>query len=332
MMATRDFYEVLGVARTASQEEIQRAYRTLARRYHPDVNTEPGSEDRFKEITEAYEVLSDPEQRARYDRFGPTYRQVPPDYDPRTGTPFGTGPGGGQRVYVNTGPLGGGFETDFGVPGFGGAPFGDMDFMDFADLLGGFFRGGRGTARVPGADREAEIELSVEDAYFGGRRRIALNTAAGPRSYDVTIPAGVTAGQRIRLAGQGGQRAGGAPAGDLYLVVRLAPHPLYRVNGRDLTVELPVAPWEAALGGSIRVPTPAGFARVDLPAGSSSGRRLRLRGRGLPHPRGPAGDLYAEVKIVIPARPSARERELFERLAAESRFDPRAGRVVAQRR
>ena len=327
-MAT--LYDTLGVPKTASADEIKKAYRKLARQYHPDTNKEPGAEDRFKEITEAYEVLSDPEQRARYDRFGPTYRQVPPDYDPRTGTPFDTGPGGGQRVYVNTGPLGGGgFETDFGVPGFGGAPFGDMDF---ADLLGGFFRGGRGTARVPGADREAEIELSVEDAYSGGRRRIALNTAAGPRSYDVTIPAGVTDRQRIRLSGQGGQRSGGAPPGDLYLVVRLAPHPLYRVNGRDLTVELPVAPWEAALGGSIPVPTPAGFARVDLPAGSSSGRRLRLRGRGLPNPRGPAGDLYAEVKIVIAARPSARERELFERLAAESRLDPRAGWAAAQRR
>jgi curved DNA-binding protein len=330
-MATRDFYEVLGVARAASQDEIQRAYRTLARRYHPDVNTEPGAEDRFKEITEAYQVLSDPEQRARYDRFGPTYRQMPPDYGPRAGTPFGTGPGGGQRVYVNTSPFGGGgFETDFGGPAFGGTPLGEMDF---ADLLGGFLRGGRGTARAPGADREAEIELTVEDAYSGGRRRITLNTAAGPRSYDVTIPAGVTNGQRIRLAGQGGRGSGGAPAGDLYLRVRLSPHPLYRVNGRDLTVELPVAPWEAALGGSIPVPTPAaGLARVDLPAGSSSGRRLRLRGRGLPNPRGPAGDLYAEVKIVVPATPSARERELFERLAAESRFDPRAGWATAQGR
>jgi curved DNA-binding protein len=241
-MASRDYYEVLGVARAAGQEEIQRAYRTLARRYHPDINKEPGAEDRFKEVNEAYEVLSDPEQRARYDRFGPSFRQVPPDYDPRAGAPFGGARRGGQRVYVNTGPFGGGGDSDFGATGFGD--------VDLDDLFGGFFRGGAGSGRVPGADSEAEIELSVEDAYAGGRRRITLDTASGPRSYEVTIPAGVTDGQRIRLAGQGRAGGGGGPAGDLYLVVHLAPHPRYRVHGRDLTVEVPVAPWEAALGGS----------------------------------------------------------------------------------
>jgi curved DNA-binding protein len=342
-MATRDYYEVLGVARTASQEEIQRAYRTLARRFHPDINKEPGAEDRFKEITEAYEVLSDAEQRARYDRFGPAWRQVPPDYEPGpgrgAGVPFGAGRSSGQRVYVNTGPFdggpfdGGGFGgAGFGGGGFGGGGFGGgsrgggFDEVDLEDLLGGFFQRGRGSGRgrVPGADSEAEIELSVEDAYSGGRRRVALNTTSGQRSYEVTIPAGVTDGQRIRLAGQGGAGSGGGPAGDLYLVVRLAPHPVYRVEGRDIVVEVPVAPWEAALGGSIPVPTPAGTTRVELPAGSSSGRRLRLRGRGMPNPRGAPGDLYAEVKIVVPATLSSAERELFGRLAAESRFDPRA--------
>lgn len=334
-MASRDYYEVLGVARTASQEEIQRAYRTLARRFHPDVNKDPGAEDRFKEITEAYQVLSESEERKRYDRFGPAFRQVPPDDErARGGSPFGAGHGTGRRVYVNTGPFGGaGFGgTDFGSMGFGGtgeAGFGEAGFggVDLDDLLGGLFQrggsGGRG-GRVPGADTEAEIELSVEDAYIGGRRRISLDMPSGPRSYEVNIPAGVTDGQRIRLAGQGAAGSGGGPRGDLFLLVRLAPHPLFRVEGRDITVEVPVAPWEAVLGASIPVPTPAGPAQVELPPGSSSGRRLRLRGRGLPSPRGGPGDLYAEIKIVVPAKPTPAEQALFTQLAAESQFDPRA--------
>ena len=321
---TRDYYEVLGVPRGASAEDIQRAYRTLARRYHPDINKEPGAEDRFKEINEAYAVLSDPKSRARYDRFGPAWRQVPEDYDPDAGPPFGrTGAGrrGGQRVYVNTGGFGG---ADFGGADFGGADFGGVDLED---LFGDFFgsrAGGFGRGPVPGADTEAEIELSVEEAYTGGRRRLTLNTPTGPQGYDVNIPAGVTDGQRIRLAGQGAAGSGGGPPGDLYLVVRLAPHPRFRVEGRDITVKLPVSPWEAALGASVPVETPAGTAQVDLPPGSSTGRRLRLRGRGMPNPRGRAGDLYAEVAVMVPARLTAAERELFERLAKESSFDPRA--------
>jgi curved DNA-binding protein len=180
---------------------------------------------------------------------------------------------------------------------------------------------------APGADSEAEIELSVEDAYAGGRRRIALQTASGPRSFEVTIPAGVTDGQRIRLAGQGAGGIAGGPRGDLYLVVRLAPHPRYLVDGRDITVELPVAPWEAVLGASVPVGTPGGPVRVQVPAGSSSGRRLRLRGRGMPHPRGAAGDLYAEVKIVVPAHLTPDERDLWNRLAQTSTFDARGTRV-----
>lgn len=331
MATAQDYYQVLGVPRTASQEEIQRAYRTLARRFHPDINKEPGAEDRFKEITEAYEVLSDPDHRARYDRFGPAWRQVPDDYDARAGAPFGAGPGGGRRVYVNTGGFGG---PGFGDAGLGGTS-GGFGGVDLEDLLDSFRRaGGAGVGRggAPGADSEAEIELSVEDAYTGGRRRITLNTATGSRSYEVTIPAGISDGQRIRLAGQGASGSGGGPSGDLYLVVHLASHPIYRVRGRDITVEVPVAPWEAALGASIPVPTPAGAVRVDLPAGSSSGRRLRLRGRGMPNPRGTPGDLYAEVKIVVPATLSPAERDLFQRLATESTFDPRAGATAAQGR
>jgi curved DNA-binding protein len=313
---TGDFYQVLGVDRSAGQQDIQRAYRTLARRFHPDINKDPGAEERFKQINEAYEVLSDEKKRARYDRYGEAWRQVPEDYD---GPMPGAGPfagGGGRRVYVNTGG-GGGFDD----VRFGG--------VNVEDLLGGLF-GGRtggfaGGTRVttPGADTEAEIELSIEDAYAGGRRRITLPSPAGPRSYEVTIPAGVADGQRIRLAGQGGPGVGGGPRGDLYLVVRLAPHRRYRVEGRDLTVDLPVAPWEAALGARVPVDVPGGQVQVRVPAGSSSGRRLRLRGRGMPNAKGTPGDLYAEVKIVVPPQPSQAERDLWQQLAETSRFRPR---------
>ena len=310
---TRDYYQVLGVDRGASAEEIQRAYRKLARQYHPDVNKDPGAEERFKEIGEAYDVLSDPKSRERYDRFGSAWRQVPEGFDPAAaGSPFG----GGSRVWVNAGDPGSGFS------GFGS----DVDLDDlFSGLFGrGGRAGGSGRGPMPGADTEAEIELSVEDAYTGGRRRITLATASGSRSYEVTIPAGVTDGQRIRLAGQGGQGSGGGVRGDLYLMVRLAPHPRFRVDGRDLTVELPVSPWEAALGGTVPVETPAGRVQVTVPAGSSTGRKLRLRGRGLPNPRGTAGDLYAEVRVMVPPQLTPTERRLFEQLAEESRFDPRS--------
>jgi curved DNA-binding protein len=314
---TGDYYRVLGVDRSAGQQDIQRAYRKLARRFHPDLNKDPGAEERFKQLSEAYEVLSDERKRARYDRFGEAWRQVPEGYD---GPGPGAGPfpgGGGRRVYVDD--SGGGFD-----PGFGG--------VDFEDLLGGLFGGfGRGSrVSPPGADTEAELELPVEDAYAGGRRRITLQTASGPRSYEVAIPAGVSDGQRIRLAGQGIPGLSGGARGDLYLVVRLAPHPRYRVEGRDITVELPVAPWEAVLGASVPVDTPAGPVHVQVPAGSSTGRRLRLRGRGMPNPKGTPGDLYAEVKIVIPARLSDQERRLWRQLAEASAFDPRGTRVGAQ--
>lgn len=319
----RDFYEALGVSRTASQEEIQRAYRTLARKYHPDVNKDPGAEDWFKEVSEAYDVLSDPETRRRYDAFGPDFRQVPEGVDPETwrraraGADARSG-AGGERVWVNTRP-GGGFGSPFGTE-FGGE-------FDVEDLFGSIFGQRTGRARgqfVPGADQEAELELTVEEAYRGGQRSLTLPGPGGPRTLRVTIPAGVTDGQRIRLAGQGGQGIGGtAVAGDLYLVVRLAPHPRYRVDGRDLTVDLPLAPWEAALGATVAVDTPGGQTKVKVPAGTSSGRRLRLRGQGMPHPRGQAGDLYAEVRIVVPDRLSDTERRLFTELAAASAFDPR---------
>jgi curved DNA-binding protein len=300
----RDFYATLGVGRDAGTEEIQRAYRKLARENHPDVNKDPKAEERFKEVSEAYQVLSDPEQRRKYDRFGDDFRQVPDDWEQRVGA--GAGPRGGRVRYATSGTSGGGFE------GFEG--------IDIEDLLGGFFTGrGRG-GPVPGADQEAELELTVEEAYRGGRRHLDFG---GDRQYDVKIPPGVLDGQRIRLAGQGGRGSGSAAPGDLYLVVRIRPDRRYRLEGRDIHVELPVTPSEAALGATVPVTTPGGEVKARVVAGSSSGRRLRLRGEGMPNPKGKPGDLYAEVKIMVPKRPSKRERELFEELAAVSDFDPR---------
>jgi curved DNA-binding protein len=195
--------------------------------------------------------------------------------------------------------------------------------IDIEDLLGGLF-GARGPGGpIPGADQEAELALTVEEAYRGGRRSITLGGPGGPRSFEVNIPPGVTDGQRIRLSGQGGHGRGDAGAGDLYLVVRLAPHPRYRIAGRDIFVDLPLTPWEAALGATVSVETPGGEGKVRVPPGSSTGRRLRLRGQGMPNPAGTPGDLYAEVKTMVPPRLAERERDLFEELAKVSTFDPR---------
>jgi curved DNA-binding protein len=314
MAPARDFYQILGVSRNATQDEIQRAYRKLARAHHPDVNRDPGAEDRFKEISEAYNVLHDPETRRRYDAFGPDFRRIPADADPGSwnraaaGAGRGSGPGSGRRAGRGPAP-----DAGFG------------EDIDLDDLLGGLFggRAGRGWGPIPGADQEAVIELTVEEAYRGARRSVALEAGGQTRTLEVTIPAGVTSGQRIRLAGQGGQGTEGATAGDLYLIVRISPHRRYRVDGRDLHVELPLAPWEAALGTTVAVDTPDGEAKVKVPPGTSSGRRLRLRSRGLPNPRGTPGDLFAEARILVPRKLSADERRLFEELAATSTFDPR---------
>ncbi|MFJ1969903.1 DnaJ C-terminal domain-containing protein [Streptomyces sp. NPDC087903] len=307
----RDFYEVLGVPRTADRDEIQRAYRTLARRYHPDVNKDPQAEERFKEINEAFSVLSDPEQRARYDRFGEDFRKIPEDWEERVAA--GAGAGSGSRWTTGGGP-----RVRYSTAGFGG------EGVDVEDLFGSLF-GGAGRTRVPGADQEAELPLTVEEAYRGGRRTVTLAGPAGQRRYQVDVPPGTTDGQRIRLSGEGGRGSGDdAPAGDLYLRVRIQPHPDFRLDGRDVHVRLPVTPWEAALGATVPVRTPSGAtAKVTVPAGSSSGRRLRLRGEGMPGPRGANGDLYAELRIMVPPRLNDRERELLEELAAVSSFDPR---------
>jgi len=317
-VAFRDYYEVLGVPRDASAEDIRRAYRKLAREFHPDVNKDAGAEDRFKEVAEAYEVLRDPEKRERYDRLGANWKagqdvSGSPDFDS-----FRTGQGG----FGGFGGFGGGGETR--------VEFGDSGFSDFFESLfgnrprtAGRTGGGFDGFSVRGGDQEATLELSLEEAARGGRRRISLE---GGRDYEVNIPAGVVDGQRIRLAGEGSPGAGGGPSGDLFLRVRLKPDPRFRIEGRDIYTDVRVAPWEAALGASVEVPTLTGTSRVKVPAGSSSDRRLRLRGKGLPAPRGEPGDLYAVVKIVVPKKLSSEEQQLFERLAAESSFDPRARR------
>jgi curved DNA-binding protein len=315
----RDYYEVLGVPRGASPEEIQQAFRTLARRHHPDINRDPAAEERFKEINDAYQVLSDPKTRARYDRFGPDFRQIPEDYDERVAAAAGAGGGrpGGVRRTSAQGPGGGRSQVWVGGEGSEGAR------VDFEDLFGGLFGGRTAGGPMRGSDQEAELRLTVEEAYRGGKRRITLGEPGRQRSYQVNIPRGVVDGQRIRLSGEGGGGRAGGPAGDLYLVVRIAPHPRYRLTGRDIAVDLPVTPWEAALGATVPLATPGGTAKVTVPAGSSTGRRLRLRGEGLPDPKGRAGDLYAEIQVHVPPSLSARERELYEELAAASAFDPR---------
>ena len=315
----RDFYEVLGVERGADQSEIQRAYRRLARHNHPDVNKDPDAEERFKEISEAYDVLSDPEQRQRYDAFGEDFRRVPPDVDPSEWRR--------NRAYAGAGAGRGGASWSPGAGASGGVRFTDFgEDIDLEDLLGGMFGGrrGGGWGPIPGADHETEVEVSVEEAYRGSHRSLTVTGPDGPHTLDVTIPAGVVDGQRIRLRGQGGHGAGGAAPGDLYLVVRIAPHPTYRVSGRDVHLVLPLAPWEAALGSSVEVETPGGRATVVVPEGTSSGRRLRLRGRGLPNPRGKPGDLFAEAQIRVPPSPTPEERRLFEELEKVSTFNPRS--------
>lgn len=294
-MSTRtlDHYDVLGLARDASQDDIRSAYRRLARKYHPDVSDDPDAEDRFKEVGEAFEVLGDPESREKYDRYGHDWRYVDasgaPPPPPRP--PGGGGPGGRSS-------------------------FSDEDL--FEALFG--HRGEGATFRMRGNDVEAVLDVTLEEAAAGGSRRLTLPDGT---ALEVKIPVGMTDGRRIRLAGQGGEGLGGGERGDLFLVANMVPHPRFRLEGRDLHLDLPVAPWEAALGAKVPVETLDGTVSVTVPKGSSTGRKLRLRGRGLPDPKGTDGDLFATVKVVVPRKLSDRERELFEALRDTSDFAPR---------
>ena len=311
----QDYYETLGVDRGASQEQIQTAYRKLARKLHPDVNKSPDAEEKFKRLNEASEVLKDPDKRRRYDSLGENW-QAGQEFSPPPGWEFfGSRPGAGR-----------GFRFDMTGGDFEESPF--SGFSDFFEILFGGQPNGRGRAgrsgraawprATPGEDQEAEIAISLEEAHRGVRKTLTLE---GGKTLEVNIPAGTTDGHRLRLRGQGG--GGGAQAGDLYLRVRLAPHPLFRFDGQDLEVEVPVTPWEAALGSRIEVPLLEGKATLKLAAGARSGQRLRLRSKGLARRGGGPGDLYAVIRIVVPGSLSTRERELFEELSRVSSFKPR---------
>lgn len=315
-MKYRDYYKTLGVKRDADAATIKKAYRKLAREFHPDVNKGPDAEARFKEASEAYEVLGDEAKRRRYDALGSSWK-ANQDFSP---------PPGWQGVR---------FETGGGAEGMGG--FSDFFDMFFGQSFGQGFPGadargrahrGRGGARAPhparGGDVEAELPVTLEEACHGARRSIRLETQDGPRSYDVRIPAGVKEGSKIRLSGQGGPGHGGGPGGDLFLVVRLAPHPLFKVvEDHDLETTVSVAPWEAALGAVLEVRTLGGPASLKLAPGSQGGQRLRLRGKGLPKGRGEFGDLLVRIQIVVPKELSEEERHLFEQLRDGSTFRPR---------
>jgi len=314
----KDYYQALGVGRDATADDIKKAFRKLARKYHPDLSKEANAEARMKEVNEAYAVLSDPEKRAAYDALGRGHRpgeefRPPPDWDA-------------------------GFEfSGAGFPGAEGADFSDFFAELFGRMGGGRPRTGPSAGRearfeARGEDHHAKIVLDLEDAWRGATRQISLRVpkldaqgrvALDTRTLDVTIPKGVREGQLIRLAGQGSAGLGGAPAGDLYLEVHFRPHPRYRVDGRDLIVDLPVAPWEAALGAVIPVPLPDGSTlKVRIPAGAQSGRQLVVRGKGIPG--GPPGDLELTVRVVLPAADTVRAKELYETMARELNFDPRA--------
>ncbi len=313
-MKYKDYYQTLGVNRGAKPEEIKRAYRKLARKYHPDVSTEPDAEARFKEIGEAYEVLKDEKKRAAYDNLGRNWRAgdeftPPPGWEP--------GPG---------------FSAGFSTSGF--------DFSDFFEEL---FGGGRGQRRggfegfdpfsghrhararsaTRGRDESVRVRIPLNDAFSGTERSLEIQESGGRRKkLKVKIPAGVTSGQRIRLSGQGEQGSHGGSAGDIYLEVELEPHAVYRVDGKDIHMDLPITPWEAALGATVKVPTLGGTFDLKIPPGSQSGRQMRLRGRGLGQKD--KGDLYVHLQIVTPKADTATAKSIYEKMAKELAFNPRS--------
>jgi curved DNA-binding protein len=326
-MKYKDYYQILGVERGAGEDDIKKAYRKLARKYHPDVSKDKDAEERFKEIAEAYATLKDAEKRAAYDNLG-RYQpgedfRPPPDWEGFAGMGgANAGMGGAGRA------------------GMGGGTFHFEDFSDLSELFeqfglgaaGGRKRGRRGAAQgmhggagfaMPGQDYEAQVSITLEDAVRGTQVQFAL---PGQESVTVRIPKGAVAGQRLRVRGKGGPGVGGGAAGDLYLEIAFEPHKLYRVEGRDLYIDLPLSPSEAVLGAQVELPTLEGKVTLKVKPGSGSGQKLRLAGKGLPGagPEGKAGDLYAVIQIVVPAAPGEREKKLYEELARASGFDPRA--------
>ncbi len=306
-MEYKDYYKTLGVARDAGRDEIKRAYRRLARKYHPDVSKEPDAEARFKEINEAHEVLSDAEKRAAYDALGSNWR---------AGQDFRPPPGAGASHY----------EFHFG-------PEDAAEFSDFFSSLFGreFHADAHEQPRRHGRDQSIRIGVDLEDAYRGGTRQVRLELpemgadgriSTRTRTLNVRIPAGVTQGRQIRLAGQGAPGVKGGKPGDLYLEIDFNPHPLYTAEGKDIHLRLPIAPWEAALGASVSVPTLGGTVNLKVPPGSQSGQRLRLKGRGLPGD--PPGDELVTLEIVTPPATTESAKEVYRQMAERLNFNPRA--------
>lgn len=325
-MKYKDYYHLLGISRAATPDDIKRAYRRLARKYHPDVSKEPDAEERFKEVQEAYEVLKDPKKRDAYNQLGANWK---------TGQDFRPPHGWETRFDFDGSPFGNTGGSTFKSSGFGVGGFSEF----FESLFGGGFQRGpggfytqggqAGSKPQRGRDQRTKIHITLEDAYRGVERTLQLrgqgagNSTSGGRRISVKIPPGVTQGQRIRLAGQGGtdhSRRGNAK-GDLYLEIGFLPHPLFRPEGKDIYLELPITPWEAALGATIKVPTLGGRVDVKIPAGSQSGRKLRLKNRGLG--KADVGDQYIVLKIVTPEAGSGAARDLYERMARELPFNPR---------
>jgi curved DNA-binding protein len=286
-MQFKDYYDTLGVKRSAGAEEVKRAYRKLARKYHPDVSKEKNAEARFKDVQEAYEVLKDPEKRAAYDQLGRDYRP---------GQQFRTPPGWEQR---------------FGHSG--SERFSDLNgFSDFFSTLFGGSTAGHGQSEADAG----QLEVTLEEAFAGTKRRVTINDNGRPQSVDVQIPAGIADGQALRIAGTGHRPP-------LIFRIRLLAHSLYALQGKDVQIELPLAPWEAALGAKVAVPTLGGQVELTIPAGAQTGQKLRLRGRGLPGV--PNGDQLVSIKLVTPTARTAEAKEAYERMKRDFQFDPRAG-------
>jgi curved DNA-binding protein len=313
-MKYKDYYAILGVKRDAPADEIKTAYRKLARKYHPDVSKEKDAEEKFKEVSEAYETLKDAEKRAAYDQLG-TYRpgqdfRPPPDWERH----FAQGGGAGM----------------------GGMHFEDIDLSDlFAGLAGRAGRGGgaRADRPIPGSDYEAVVRISFDQAFHGTEVDLDLavleydadgSVRRVPHRVRSRIPRGVTNGEKLRVPGKGGKGINGGPDGDLYLDIEVADHPLYRVSGNDLYIDLPLAPWEAVLGTSVELPTPAGAVTLRVPAGTRAGQQLRLSGRGMARGSGAAGHLYALVRIEVPTVVDDAQKDMYRKLAETSNFEPRA--------
>jgi curved DNA-binding protein len=328
-MEYRDYYQIMGVARTASADEIKKAYRRLARKFHPDVSKEKDAEKKFKEVQEAYEVLKDPEKRAAYDQLGSEYKQgqqfrPPPDWG--SGFEFRGGPRQG-RARAGPAQPEEPFEDAEGFSDFFSSLFGARGFAGGTGGGGGFAGASARNAR----DHHARVDIDLEEAYAGTTRTLELKRPdvksdgtvdLKTHTVKVTIPAGVTEGQLIRLAGQGEQSSNGGKPGDLYLEVHIKPNRLYQLDGRDVTLTLPIAPWESALGATVTVPTLGGGVDMRIPPNSQSGQKLRLRGRGLPGQT--PGDQYIQLKVVVPPADTPETKAVFEEMKEKFNFNPRS--------